>query len=95
MPRKRLGSGSGTKSKSAASKTAVPGPISPSRDRDYQAEDDFRTLERSEEVRGDAARHTRAVAHGRKKMSAMARVVAKAGAARATKRARPSGGGRA
>lgn len=53
---------------------------------DYQAEDDFRTLERSEEVRGDSARHGRAISHGRKKVSAMQRVMSQAGANRVSKR---------
>ncbi len=44
---------------------------------DYRAEDDFRQLERAEEVRGDKSRHERALAHGRKKVRSMARVVGK------------------
>jgi hypothetical protein len=42
---------------------------------DYRAEDDFRTLQRGEEVRMDTARHQRALGHGRKQMTAMAKVV--------------------
>ena len=44
-------------------------------EQDYRAEDDFRTMQRAEEVRGDAARHQRALAHGRKQVAAMTRVV--------------------
>jgi len=53
-------------------------PSKPSKsEMDYRAEDDFRTLERSEEVRADKARHGRALAHGRKRVAAMARVMGK------------------
>ncbi len=45
------------------------------REQDYRAEEDFRTLERAEEVRGDGSRHTRALAHGRQKVASMARIV--------------------
>ena len=44
-------------------------------EQDYRAEEDFRTLERAEELRADKSRHERAVAHGRKRLSAMSRVV--------------------
>lgn len=44
-------------------------------EQDYRAEDDFRTLQRAEEVRGDKDRHTRAQSHGRKQISAMSRVL--------------------
>lgn len=54
-------------------------PSKPSKsEQEYRAEEDFRTLERAEEVRGDQARHTRAMSHGRKRVSAMARVMGKA-----------------
>lgn len=42
---------------------------------DYRAEDDFRTMQRAEEVRGDSARHTRALAHGRKQLGAITKVM--------------------
>lgn len=45
------------------------------REREYQADDDLRTLERAEEVRTDPTRHSRAQAHGRKKITAMQRVL--------------------
>lgn len=56
------------------------GMVSPSgkqskQEQEYRAEEDFRTLERAEEVRGDSTRHQRAMAHGRKRVSAMARVM--------------------
>lgn len=44
-------------------------------EQDYRAEEDFRTLQRAEEVRGDKDRHTRAQTHGRKQISAMSRVL--------------------
>ena len=57
------------------------GMVSPSKpsksEQDYRAEDDFRTMERAEEVRSDKARHERALAHGRKRVVAMARVMGK------------------
>lgn len=46
-------------------------------EQDYRAESDFSTLERAEEVRGDKDRHGRAMAHGRKKVRSMARVMGK------------------
>ena len=56
----------------------MPSPSKPSKsEQDYRAESDFRTLEQSEEVRGDKARHARAMAHGRKRVVAMARVMGK------------------
>lgn len=96
MPRKRLaGAGTGLKAKkskgNAVSGPASVSPIGKDREQEYRAEEDFRTLERAEEVRGDGARHTRAMAHGRKKISAMHRVMAKAGTVRVEKR---SGQGR-
>lgn len=64
-------------------------PSKPSKsDLDYKAEDDFRTLQRAEEVRGDAARHTRALGHGRKQIATITRVVGARGKiGRAAKRA--------
>lgn len=51
-------------------------PSKPSKsEMDYRAEDDFRTMQRAEEIRSDNARHTRALAHGRKTISAMTKVV--------------------
>lgn len=44
-------------------------------DADYRAEDDFRTLERGEEVRGDTKRHSKALAHGRRKVASMAKIL--------------------
>lgn len=56
-------------------------PSSPSKpsktELDYRAEDDFRTLQRAEEVRGDGARHGRALGHGRKQLSAITQVMRK------------------
>lgn len=58
-------------------------PSKPSKsDLEYRAEEDFRTLERAEEVRGDKARSLRAMAHGRKRVVAMARVMGKGRTAR-------------
>lgn len=45
-------------------------------DRDYQAEDDFRTLERAHEVVSDKSRHGAAKKHGRKKLSSIRKVMA-------------------
>jgi hypothetical protein len=42
---------------------------------DYQAEDDFHTLSRAEEVKADAKRHAAAIAHGKGKVAAMQAVV--------------------
>lgn len=44
-------------------------------EQDYQAESDFHSLQRAEEIRGDKGRHGRAMSHGRKQMSAMQRVM--------------------
>ena len=56
----------------------MPAPSKPSKsEMDYRAEEDFRMMERAEEVRGDKARHERAMAHGRKKVRSMARVMGK------------------
>ena len=58
---------------------AAPKPSKPSKSElDYRAEDDFRTLERAEEVRGDSQRHGRALDHGRKKIAAVGRVLGRA-----------------
>ena len=46
---------------------------------DYRAEDDFRTLQRAEEVRSDKGRHTRALGHGRKSMTQISRVIGRTG----------------
>lgn len=53
---------------------------------DYRAEDDFRTLERAAEVRGDKAREARAMAHGRKRMTAMTRVMGRSGGRKSARR---------
>lgn len=69
------------------------GPIAskPSKsEQDYRAESDFSTLQRAEEVRGDTSRHGRALAHGRKQVAAISRVMGKARAGRVSKRA-PAG----
>ena len=55
---------------------------------DYRAEDDFRTLQRAEEVRGDKARSERAMAHGRKQVQAMTRVVGRSKKGRSSRSAR-------
>lgn len=46
---------------------------------EYRAEDDFRTLQRATEVQSDAGRNARAMAHGRKQVVAMAKVMRGAG----------------
>ena len=46
-------------------------------ERDYQAEDDFRTLQRADEVTSSKDRHTRALAHGKKQLKSMSRVVSR------------------
>lgn len=56
-------------------------------EQDYRAEEDFRTMERAEEVRGDKARMTRAMAHGRKRVVQMARVMGKGRSKRSSARA--------
>jgi hypothetical protein len=43
---------------------------------DYQAEGDFHTLSRAEEIKADAKRHGKALAHGKQKVAAMQQVVA-------------------
>lgn len=53
-----------------------PSPSKPSKsEQDYRAQDDFGTLQRAEEVRGDPMRHTRAMAHGRKQILTMSKVM--------------------
>ena len=52
-------------------------------DQDYRAEDDFRTLQRAEDVRLDTTRHARAQAHGRKQILAMSRVLGRGMAGKA------------
>lgn len=108
MPPKRLatgptgkgkgvqGSGSGAFPTSAPSPTPVDRRAALAKERDYQAEDDFRTLERGEDVRSDADRHTRALAHGHRKMASMTRVIAKSVGTRNGKRklSRTTVGGR-
>lgn len=42
---------------------------------DYQAQDDMRTLTRAEEIKADAKRHQKAMAHGKQAMAAMKAVV--------------------
>lgn len=54
--------------------SAVAPPPSKS-ERDYMTEDDLRTLERAEEVRGDAERMKRVAAHGRERIRTMSRLV--------------------
>jgi hypothetical protein len=44
---------------------------SPTIDKDYQAEDDARTLTRSQEIRMDGKRHTAAVGHLKKQHKAV------------------------
>ncbi len=43
--------------------------------RDYQAEDDFRTLERAGEVTGDKKRHAAAKSHGQKRLTTIGKIV--------------------
>lgn len=57
----------------------------------YRAEEDFRTLERAEEVRGDKDRHGKAMDHGRERISAMHRIMARAGGERMDRRAAAGG----
>jgi len=47
-------------------------------DQKYQAEDDFRTLERAEEVREDSQRHKRAVGHGQGRLKQISAIVQRA-----------------
>lgn len=42
---------------------------------DYQAEGDFHTLTRAEEIKADAKRHEKAMSHGKQKVAAMQAVV--------------------
>lgn len=42
---------------------------------DYQAQDDMRTLTRAEEIKADAKRHAKAMAHGKQQMAALQNVV--------------------
>ena len=56
------------------------GPATPSKqmskqEQEYRSEDDFRTLQRAEEVRGDKARHERAMGHARKQMTQITKVM--------------------
>ena len=44
-------------------------------DQKYQSEDDFRTLERAEEVREDASRHRRAMGHGSERLKQISKIV--------------------
>jgi hypothetical protein len=44
-------------------------------EQDYRAEDDFRTMQRAAEVTTDKARHDRALAHGRKQVATMTKVM--------------------
>ena len=60
------------RAKSSPSAVMTPGGRSES---DYQAEDDCRTLERAEEVRGDPSRYKRVVGHARQKIGMMQRLV--------------------
>ena len=46
-------------------------------DRDWQAESDFNTLQRAEEVKGDKDRHSRAIAHGKRVVTATRKVIAR------------------
>ena len=46
-------------------------------DRDWQAEDDFRTLQRAEEVKSDKDRHGRALAIGKQQVMAARKVIAR------------------
>lgn len=55
-------------------------------ERKWRAEDDFRTIERAEEVRGDKSRHRDAISHGRQRLKTLKRVVGANG--RGTSRAR-------
>ena len=46
-------------------------------DKDYQAESDFNTLQRAQEVMGDKDRHSRAIAHGKRVVQATRKVIAR------------------
>jgi hypothetical protein len=45
--------------------------------KDWQAEDDFRTLQRAQEVKSDGERHSKAIAHGKKMVAASRKVLAR------------------
>lgn len=51
--------------------------MSPKSEKDYQAEDDCRTLTRAEEIKMDKGRHSRARKHAAKQAKAHARVAGK------------------
>lgn len=57
-----------------AKKSPMPAMVGGKSDDDYQAEDDHRTLQRSEEVRADPSRMKRVATFHRKKMGEMQRV---------------------
>lgn len=44
---------------------------------DYQAEDDFRTLQRAEEVKSDKTRHANALQHGKQVVQQTRKVLAR------------------
>lgn len=46
-----------------------------SSERDWQAEDDFRTLERADELRSDRRRLGGAMKHGKRRLKAMTRIM--------------------
>lgn len=46
-------------------------------DHDWEAESDFHTLSRAEEVKSDPTRHAKAIAHGKAKIAADRKVVAR------------------
>lgn len=46
-------------------------------DRHWMAEDDCRTLQRAEEIRGDKQRMTQAANHAKKQMDALSKVAGK------------------
>lgn len=66
-----------------------PSPKPSKTEQDYRAEEDFRTLQRAEEVQGDTSRHIRAMTYGRKTITSMAKVMGgmRGKAGRAPKRA--------
>ncbi len=54
---------------------SLPSGPSMKKQQDYMAQDDFGTLQRADEVQADSARHARALAHGRKQIAGITRVM--------------------
>ena len=68
-------------------------PSKPSKsEQDYRAEEDFRTMQRAAEVSGDKERHMRALAHGRKQVVAISKVMGSAMRGKAGRRSKRTAG---